>query len=145
MVARGLVIVALAVLAAIAGALPAMAQGFPPRVYRDARLKSEFHLQIAIERVRVPSPTPGICIVNGKIVRVFRGNVALDTPIELELDCKKESDVVRPGQTLWTDADKLAAGHYLEAFVNRGPYGFQHSLWQFAIIPEATDRPTIEP
>lgn len=136
---------ALAGLIAVAGALPAAAQTFPQRAYRDARLKSEYHVQIAIEQVRAPAATPGICAVVGKIERVFRGNVALGTPIELEIDCKKDADVVPAGQTLWTDIDKLATAKHMEAFINRGPYGFQHSLWQFALIPEATDKATIDP
>lgn len=52
---------------------------------------------------------------------------------------------MRPGQTLWTDVDKLTAAKHIEAFVNRGPYGFQHSLWQFVIIAEPTEKPTFLP
>ena len=140
-----LVAILATVLSAVAGALPAAAQGFPPRAFRDARLKSEFHIQIAVDQVRVIDKTPGLCAVVGRIERVFRGNVAVGTPITLDIDCKKDSETVRPGQIIWTDLDKLMAAKHIEAFVNRGPFGFQHSLWQFAILPEATDKPTIEP
>ncbi len=143
--ARGVVATVFSGLVAAACILPAAAQTFPPRAYRDARLKSEFHIQMAVEQVRPPTPTPGLCVVTGKIERVFRGNVAVGTPIELELDCKKDTDTVRPGQTLWADVDTLAAAKHIEAFVNRGPYGFQHSLWQFLIIPAPTDKPAIDP
>ena len=146
MTARRGVAAALAVLlTAMAGIVPAMAQGFPPRVFRDARLKSEFHIQFAVDSVRIVDKTPGICAVAGRIERVFRGNVAVGTPITLDIDCKKEGDKVRPGQIIWTDADQLMAAKHIEAFVNRGPFGFQHSLWQFAIIPEPTEKPTIQP
>lgn len=145
MAGRGVAAAFAILLVLVGGVLPAMAQGFPPRVFRDARLKSEFHLQIAIDSVQVVDKTPGLCNLVGRIARVFRGNIAVGTPISLELDCKKESETVRPGQIIWTDVDKLMAAKYIEAFVNRGPYGFQHSLWQFAIIPELTEKPTIQP
>lgn len=135
----------LAFLLLAAGTLPAAAQTFPERAYRDARIKSEFHIQFRIDQVKVPSPTPGICIVRGRIEKVFRGQVALDTPIELDLECKRKADVVKPGSAIWMDADALSEAKHMEAFVNRGPYGFQHSLWQQAIIAAPTDKPTIQP
>lgn len=143
MAGRGVAAAFAVLLVLMGGVLPAMAQGFPPRVFRDARLKSEFHLQIAIESVQIVDKTPGLCSVAGRIARVFRGNIAVGTPISMDVDCKKEGETVRPGQIIWTDVDKLMAAKYIEAFVNRGPYGFQHSLWQFAIIPELTEKPTI--
>lgn len=143
--ARKAAAAAVAGLVLAAGGIPsAAAPLFPPRAYRDARLKSEFHIQIAVDHVRVPSKTPGMCTVVGKIERVFRGNVAVGTPIELDLDCKKKDETVLPGQTLWSDVDTLSAAKHIEAFVNPGPYGFQHALWQYAVIPAATDKPTID-
>lgn len=145
MAGRGVAAILALVLVVGAGILPALAQGFPPRVFRDARLKSEFHIQLAVDSVRIVEKTPGICAVAGRIERVFRGNVAVGTPITLDLDCKKESETVRPGQIIWTDVDKLMAAKYIEAFVNRGPFGFQHSLWQLALLDAPTEKPTIHP
>ncbi|MCC7273158.1 MAG: hypothetical protein IT561_10870 [Alphaproteobacteria bacterium] len=136
---------ALVILLLAAGIAPAAAQTFPERAFRDARIKSEFHIQIAIERVKVPTPTPGICTVYGKIERVFRGPTTKGTPIELDLECKRKTDVVKPGSAIWIDSDQLVEAKHMEAFVNRGPYGFAHALWQHAIIAEPTEQPTIKP
>lgn len=136
---------ALAILGLVAGIVPAAAQTFPDRAYRDARLKSEFHIQIAIERVTVPSPTPGLCVVFGSIETVFRGPVTKGTHIELDVECKRKADVVKPGAAIWLDVDQLLEAKHMEAFVNRGPYGFAHALWQHAIIAAPTDKPTIAP
>jgi len=132
-------------LVAVAGALPAAAQTFPDRFFRDARLKAEFHVQFSVERVTLPSVTPGFCVVSGKVEKVFRGPIKPGQALELDVSCKKPEDQPKPGTTIWFDSDELMAAKYIEGFLNRGPYGYAVAIWQLQAIPAPTDTPTMKP
>ncbi|MGE0724722.1 MAG: hypothetical protein AB7O45_10120 [Alphaproteobacteria bacterium] len=141
MIGARTILLALAVLAVG----PATAQTFSQRFYRDARLKSEFHVQFEIDSVRVPSETPGLCVVTGKIRKVFRGPVKPGEPVNLDYACKKAADKPKPGATLWTDVEDLVPAKFVEAYLNRGPYGYAIALWQTKLVPELTDKAQLPP
>lgn len=132
-------------LIAVAGAMPAAAQTFPDRFFRDARLKAEFHVQFSVEQVTLPSVTPGLCVVSGKVEKVFRGPVKPGQALELDVSCKKAEDQPKPGTTIWLDTETLLPAKHMEGYLNRGPYGYAVALWQLKVIPAPTDTPTLKP
>jgi hypothetical protein len=48
------------------------------------------------------------------------------------------------GGTRWTDYAALRAAAYLEVFLDGQPPACKVALWQLAIIPAPTDRPTLK-
>jgi len=118
------------------------AAAIPETAYRTARRKAELHVQMTVTAVYVPRETPGKCVVEGKVVRVFRGRIEDGADVTLEIRCRRESDKERPSGIQYLDAESLQAAKFLEAYINSTPDG-GHSvaLWQQRVIEAPSDTP----
>jgi hypothetical protein len=139
--------IALALLLAVAlVALVAAAEAvLPPWIYKEARDKAMFHVQVRVLRVTPPRPTPGTCEVAGTVVRIFRdraGGVHVGDRIDFGVSCVRAGDPTAPGATLWTDVTRLRRARFLEVFLNREGTRYEVALWQSRIIEHETARPT---
>lgn len=112
-----------------------------PEEYQKARADAEFHVQLEVKKVVPPARSPGICAVEGVVVRVFRGSLAAGTPMRLELSCRRKDERVRPGGEHWTSWEALEKAKFLEAYVNREGAGYAVAAWQSEIIPSASAAP----
>ena len=116
----------------------------PPHVYQRAREEAPYHVQVAIERVKEPSVSPGACRLDGKIVRIFR-DTAKDlrdgAPVTLFVSCMRGGDRIAPGGTLWTNLDALKQARFLEAYLNAER---MIALWQSRIIAAPSDAPQMK-
>jgi len=113
----------------------------PPEEYRKARDGAQFHLQLALNKVTPPARFPGQCLVEGKVVTVFRGALAAGTPMRLEVSCKRDGDRAPPGGEFWTRWEELAQARFLEAYVNREGEGYAIAAWQSAMIGKPSAKP----
>jgi hypothetical protein len=132
---------AIALLAVTAGTADAL---MPPQVYQRARMDAPYHVQVAIERMRAPSATPGICRVTGKIVGIFRdtpGKLRVGMPVRLAVSCVQKGDRIPLGGTLWKQLDALKRARYIEAFLT-ADMGI--ALWQSRIVTAPSKQPAIK-
>jgi hypothetical protein len=116
----------------------------PPEVYRKARADAPLHVQVAILDVAAPDATPGMCLVSGEVVRVFRDTEGVISPgdkIEFPISCSRAGDRVPIGGVLWTDADALAAARFIEAYLAGGAPAFDVALYQSQIIAAPSETP----
>jgi hypothetical protein len=116
-----------------------------PEYYRKAREEAPYHVQVAISRVTPPPSGPGTCMVEGKIVEVFKDTSAkltVGTPIRFPIACYRSGDVDRVpiGGTIWTDLEALTRARYVEVYLVDAGDGFDTALWQSQII-DAPRRP----
>ena len=112
-----------------------------PEEYRKARDGAQYHVQLEIRRITPPARTPGLCMVEGVVVRVFRGVLAAGTPMRLALSCKRRDERAPPGGEHWTFTEDLAKAKYLEAYVNRVGAEYAIAAWQSALIAAPSDQP----
>lgn len=120
----------------------------PPWVYEKARNEAPYHIQVAVEGVKVPSKTPGDCEVSGKIVSIFRdtpGNLADDEEITFPVACIRAGDEALIGGTIWTDVKELLDARYIEVYLVDEEDGFNTALWQSQIIDEPSSTPQFRP
>lgn len=129
---RLLIAVGIAGVASVAHAVMA------PEVYEEGRRSAANHLQIGVDSVVPPSGGRGDCVVSGRVLTVFRGDMKPGEAINFNVSCYLRGGVPAGG-TLWTDYDALKRAKYLEAFMTKGPQP-QIVLDQVEIIlaPRAT-------
>jgi hypothetical protein len=135
----------LSVVALLVAHVPPVWAVMPPWVYKDARDKAMFHVQVRVLQVTPPRPTPGTCEVVAEVVRIFRnraGGLNVGDRIGFGISCLRAGDPIVPGGTLWTDARRLGQARFLEVFLNREGAQYDVPLWQSRIIERETDRPT---
>ncbi len=126
--------------AAFAAALTGSAAAvLAPEYYEEARRSAPNHVQIEIDDVSGPSGGMGACAVKGKVVRVFRGDLASGTRLRFDVSCY-DYGKIPSGPTLWTDYDALGDAKYLEAFMS-GDAAPKIALDQVEIILEPRDVP----
>lgn len=125
------------------GAAQAM---MPPWVYEEARAEAPYHLQVAIEGVKVPAKTPGNCEVGGKVVRIFRdsaGKLSEDEHITFPIACIRSDAEVFPGPTIWTDVKDLVDASFIEVYLVDGEDGLDTAKWQSLIIKAPSPEPQL--
>lgn len=128
------------IVAAFAAALTGPAAAvLAPEYYEEARRSAVHHVQIQIDRVGSPSGGMGACDVRGKVVRVFRGDLALGARLRFDVSCY-DYGTIPAGPTLWTDYDALSDAKYLEAFMS-GDASPRIALDQVEIILAPRDVP----
>jgi hypothetical protein len=126
--------------AAFAAALTGPAAAvLAPEYYEEARRSAPNHLQIEITDVSSPSGGMGACQVEGKIVRVFKGDLAPGAKLKFDVSCY-DYGTIPSGPTLWTDYDALVDAKFLEAFMS-GDASPKIALDQVEIILEPRDEP----
>ncbi len=126
--------------AAFAAALTGPAAAvLAPEYYEEARRSAPNHVQIEIDDVSSPSGGMGPCHVEGKIVRVFKGDLAPGAKLTFDVSCY-DYGTIPAGPTLWTDYDALNDAKYLEAFMS-GDARPKIALDQVEIIIEPRDVP----
>jgi hypothetical protein len=113
----------------------------PPEEYRKARDGAQFHVQLEVKRIAPPARFPGECLVEGAVLRAFRGELAAGTPMRLAISCKRREDRTRPGGELWMAWEELERAKYLEAYVDRDGAGYAVAAWQSAIIAAPSAAP----
>ncbi|AFE05067.1 hypothetical protein COCOR_03184 [Corallococcus coralloides DSM 2259] len=115
----------------------------PPDHYTRAALDAEFHVQVEIDRVVLPSEVTGVAVVEGRVARVFRGDPALLTSnISLEVSCIREGALPPPSGVRWLITEKLERAAAIEAYLNRDGYGgYAVARWNSFLIDAVTDTP----
>lgn len=113
-----------------------------PEYYEEARRSAPNHLQIEIDDVASPGGGMGPCDVEGRVVKVFKGDLVPGAKLEFEVSCY-DYGVIPSGPTLWTDYDALSEAKYLEAFMSADPKP-RIALDQVEIILEPRDQPYCE-
>ncbi|MBI3918475.1 MAG: hypothetical protein HY322_15885 [Betaproteobacteria bacterium] len=88
-----------------------------PEEYRAAREAASHWLQMRIDAVKAPRKLPGVCIVRGEVIRVFRGPPPAAKTIDLEVECKGRGQRSPPGDEFRLDIQDFLTGRHLEAFV----------------------------
>lgn len=88
-----------------------------PEYYEEARRSAPNHVQIEILDVASPSGGMGLCSVEGKIARAFKGDLAPGAELRFDVSCYDYGNIPS-GPTLWTDYDALSEAKYLEAFMS---------------------------
>jgi hypothetical protein len=124
-----------------------LAAALPPSALLRARLEASHHVQIAITRVTPPSgPQFGNCIIEGTIVRVFKGDLRLNSAITVRKSCigpaigvAGRGDVPPPGGAIYVQTAQLQRARYIEAFLAGTPADV--SFDQAVIITAPSDRP----
>jgi hypothetical protein len=133
-----------AIVFVLVGASTAAQALMPPQVYQRARVAAPYHVQVAIERMRAPSATPGVCRIRGKIVGIFRDTTAklrVGMPVNLAVSCIQKGDRIPLGGTLWKQVDALKRARYIEAFLNAD---MAIALWQSRIVSAPSKQPAIK-
>ena len=127
---------ALAALGAFGGKAAAV---LAPEYYEEARRSAPNHIQIAIDNVGSPSGGMGDCAVEGRVVKVFKGDLTPDAKLRFAVSCY-DYGTIPQGPTLWTDYDALSEAKFLEAFMSGDPQP-RIALDQVEIILEPRDVP----
>jgi len=111
-----------------------------PEEYRAARDAASHWLQLRIDAVKAPRKLPGVCIVRGEVMRVFRGPPPAAKTIDLEVECKSRGQRSPPGDEFKVDIEDLLTGRYVEAFVDarEGRYVVAARQIEFVANPGAT-------
>ncbi|RKG52506.1 hypothetical protein D7X30_33400 [Corallococcus sp. AB011P] len=114
-----------------------------PDHYTRAALDAEFHVQVEIDRVVLPSEVRGEAVVEGRVARVFRGDPALlASRISFEVSCLREGASPPPSGVRWQIAEKLERAVAIEAYLNRNGYGgYAVARWQSFLLDAVTDTP----
>jgi hypothetical protein len=115
-----------------------------PEYYRRARAEAPYHLQVAISKVVPPASGPSDCLVEGKVVRVFRdatGKHGLDSSIRFPVPCAGPDDRVPAGGVIWTDTDALLRAKFIEVYLVDADGGLATALSQSRIIEAPSDTP----
>ncbi|BCW89921.1 hypothetical protein sos41_30890 [Alphaproteobacteria bacterium SO-S41] len=110
-----------------------------PEYYEEARRSAPNHLQIVIDDVGSPRGGMGDCMVEGRVVKVFKGDLVPDAKLKFPVSCY-DYGTIPSGPTLWTDYDALSEAKYLEAFMS-GDTAPRIALDQVEIILEPRDIP----
>lgn len=119
----------------------------PPTALLQARMEAPHHVQIAITRVTPPSgPQFGKCVIQGTIVRVFKGNLRVNSPITVRKSCigpaigvADRGDNPPPGGAIYVQTSQLQRARFLEAFLADTPADITFD--QAVIIPAPSNRP----
>jgi hypothetical protein len=115
-----------------------------PEYYQKARAEAPYHVQIAITRVEAPRTGAGACAVEGQVLRIFKdatGKLSKDMIIGFPVACRRQSDVVPIGGTVWLDTSALEHADYMEVYLDDSAEGFDVALWNYKLITELSPAP----
>jgi hypothetical protein len=119
-----------------------------PEQYLAGRHTARFHVQVEILAVAGPDRTPGDAAVTARVVRVFRGDLAVGDEIRYAEAVIRAEDWEPPniervpiGGTIWKEYDAVHRAKYAEAFLNGTPPVLEVALWQSWLIDAPTDAP----
>jgi hypothetical protein len=116
----------------------------PAYEYARAALDAEAHVQLEIDRVELPSSTPGEAVVHGKVARVFRGDTSLlGASISFEVSCLHEEDDAPPSGVLWTRVVDLKKARVMEAYLDHHEGAWHVALYNSQILDALTDAPQL--
>ncbi len=112
----------------------------PPEAYEEARRDAVHHLQLRIDNVEgLPwHADQGACVVEGEVVRVFRGDHQPGDALAIAIDCAKPRARLQPGPQLWTSWRAIEQAGYVEAYLDEGG---AVARWQTMLLSEASDEP----
>lgn len=118
----------------------------PPWEYEKVKREARFHLQVAIEAVERPVQTPAQVRVVARVVRAFRGELAivLGQSVDFYVDVMKKGDEGPPdGDGPWIDYDELSKATHMEVFLNGEPPTCHVPFSQCVIIESPSADPYI--
>lgn len=118
----------------------------PPEVYRQAREKAPYHVQIALTKVDAPRTGPGTCPVEGQVLKIFKnetGKLADDMIVDFTVACRRAGDQVPIGGTIWLDTGALEKADYMEVYLTDSADGFVVPLWNYKLIDHLSDTPQL--
>ena len=108
----------------LAGGLCAAGPAFavlPPQAYLDARREAPLHLQMSVQKVKL-RPSAQACRVEGRVLRVFRGDARPGGRITVDAPCRFPDAAPMPGPVLWFQPGDIRKGQVLEGYFD-GPAG----------------------
>lgn len=109
----------------------------PPDVYIEARASADHHVQVAVQQVRPPETTPGLCRLKARVVTVFRSrdrHLEVGTPVAFALDCLTDGDTPPTGGTLWALVQSIQDARFIEVYLDGEAGALQVARWQYGII-----------
>ena len=130
---------AVGVAAGLVFAWPASA-ALPPQAYLEARREAALHLQVKVQKVRL-RPSAGACLIEGRVLRAFRGDARPGARIVFDAPCRFPGAVPMPGPVLWFQPDDLQKGQVLEGFFNGTPTTPAIARSQLFVVASETDAP----
>jgi hypothetical protein len=114
-----------------------------PHILVGAALKAPHHIQVAVAGVLPPpGPGPGTATVVGEVARVFRGPLAVGTPVRVAVHVLRDGDAPPPSGILWTPWADLVAARVLELWGDDGDDGRLHVVGSQSVL---CDTPSDEP
>ncbi|AKQ68404.1 hypothetical protein A176_005316 [Myxococcus hansupus] len=115
-----------------------------PDDYTQAALDAQYHLQVEIDRVVLPSAVRGEALVEGRVARVFRGEPTLrDSPIAFKVNSIRKGASIPPSGIRWQIAEELERAVAMEAYLNRSDSGeYVVASSQCFLLDAVTDTPT---
>ena len=107
-----------------------------------SRLSARFHVQIELTRAPSGFQTPAAVYVDGRVVRLFRGDSSLSIGDKLtfEVNVCRRGDRLPLGPSFML-YDTFLAARYLEAFLNGSPPHCHLALDQCVALSDPTRRP----
>lgn len=97
---------------------PAQA-ALPPQAYLEARREAALHLQLKVRKV-TSRPAEQACQVEGRVLRVYRGEARPGARITIAAPCRFPGAAPMPGPVLWFQPGDLRKDQVLEGFFD-GP------------------------
>jgi hypothetical protein len=129
--------------AAVAGLLAGTSSALAasPEVYQEARQGAAHHVQLRISKVGdLPwYADHGPCDVQGRVVRVFSGDLAEGDELTIRVDCAKPRARLPDGPALWTSQRALADASVIEAYLDEAR---AVASWQTMLLSEPSDEPS---
>ncbi len=135
--------------------LPALS-ALPPHVYQQARDEAALHLYVQIVEAERPKAFPGVCWVEGKVVRVLRDRTSgleKETLVRFPAPCTGPGARPMAGPAKWIPVSRMAPGMYLDGYFNvpgqagkgqqtlpevgEGPVELQVATWNIRAIDES--------
>lgn len=120
----------------------------PPYVFEEARANAAEHVQLEVVRIGQVSAqgggrrgVQGVCPVEGRVARVFRGRLKVGDTVTLSVSCASRDAEIPAGGTLWTDLDQLKSARAMEAFLDRAGVGYEVVRDQIYIVPALRSTP----
>jgi hypothetical protein len=123
-------------LAAALIAAPAFAL-MPPQSYLTARAEAPRHVQIKILKVQGPVNNAMGCIVTGRVIKTFRGDLNWGRKLKLKVDCNPPKGGFT-GPQIYNSEKSLRAARFAEVYLTADDPP-EVMLWQFHIIDQASN------
>jgi hypothetical protein len=120
----------------------------PPYVFEEARATAAAHVQLEVVRVGPvrrhdggARGIQGVCPVEGRVARVFRGRLKVGDVVSLGVSCATRDADIPAGGTIWTDLDTLQSARALEAYLAPAAGGYEVVRDQIYVVPALRGAP----